>query len=235
MYWQRLRLRAPPLNLSGGAFLSRVRQRLYGKSEMVRMEQYLSTTGQKRNRKAVDDIGSASDDSRGTHVRIATVDDLASIVSCLALAFGAASDDIVADCDDAQLADDLTSQISDGAIHVVCDQSHVLGYISFWPAADQMFVDTLAILPEHHRRGLGSQLLAYADFETRRLGYSAITLFTKAHMMGNLQFYKSRGYRETGRCDDDGYCRVFYVKKFPPVLAATVVAPAIFNRAPGTV
>ena len=100
----------------------------------------------------------------------------------------------------------------EGSIHLICDEAQVLGFISLWPTADQMFIDTLAVLPRHHRRGLGSQLLAFADSETLRLGLSGVNLFTKATMVDNLVFYQRRGYRETGRCDDDGCCRVFYSK-----------------------
>src|SRR5207248_47943 len=98
------------------------------------------------------------------------------------------------------------------SVHLICDEAQVLGYITLLPVSDQMFVDSLAVLPKHHRHGLGSQLLAFADSETSRLGLSGLNLFTKATMVENLVFYQRCGYRETGRCDDDGFCRVFYNK-----------------------
>lgn len=188
------------------------------------MEQYVIGNFQKRNRDAVDSIGGAADGSHRTHIRVATVDDLAAIVICLDLAFASFNGNEFEDSEDVQLPDDLKSQIIEGSIRLICDETQVLGYISFWPAADQMFVDTLAVLPKHRRQGLGSKLLAFADIETLRLGLKAVTLFTKARMTGNLQFYQSRGYRETGRCDDDGFCRVFYTKKFPPLPEAAISA-----------
>lgn len=147
-------------------------------------------------------------------IRVATVDDLAAIATCLDLAF--ASFNEFEDSEDAPLPDDLKSRIIEGSVRLICNGTQVLGYISFWPAAHQMFIDTLAVLPTHRRQGLGSKLLAFADVETLRLGFKAVTLFTKARMTGNSQFYQSRGYRETGRCDDDGFCRVFYTKTFQP-------------------
>jgi predicted N-acetyltransferase YhbS len=151
--------------------------------------------------------------SDGMHIRVATITDLVSITSCTDLAFASFAGH--SHKRDAKLEDSLRSQILEGSIWLICDEAHVLGYISLWPTADQMFIDTLAVRPSHHRQGLGSQLLAFADRETLRLGLSSVNLFTKATMADNLVFYKRRGYRETGRCDDDGFCRVFYSKSIP--------------------
>jgi ribosomal protein S18 acetylase RimI-like enzyme len=146
-------------------------------------------------------------------IRAATVADLASIVRCANLAFASFAG--LSDKRDVKVEDSLRSRILEGSIHLLCDEAQVLGYISLWPTADQMFIDTLAVLPKHHRQGLGSQLLAFADRETLRLGLDSINLFTKATMADNLAFYERRGYRETSRCDDDGFCRVFYSKSIP--------------------
>ena len=154
-------------------------------------------------------------------IRAATVTDLASIARCSDLAF--ASTAARSEQRDVKLGDNLQFQILEGSIQLICDEARVLGYISLWPTADQMFVDTLAVLPKHHRQGLGSQLLAFADSEALRLGLSSVNLFTKATMVDNLEFYQRRGYRETGRCDDDGFCRVFYTKDISPLAA---VAPS---------
>ena len=147
------------------------------------------------------------------HIRVATITDLVSITSCTDLAFASFAEQ--SHKRDAKLEDSLRSQILEGSIWLICDEAHVLGYISLWPTADQMFIDTLAVRPSHHRQGLGSQLLAFADRETLRLGLSSVNLFTKATMADNLVFYQHRGYRETGRCDEDGFCRVFYSKSIP--------------------
>jgi len=143
-------------------------------------------------------------------IRAATVADLASIVRCADLAFAPFAEH--SDKQDVKPEENLRSQILEGSIHLICDEAQVLGYISLWPTANQMFIDTLAVLPMHHRRGLGSQLLAFADRETLRLGLYSVSLFTKETMADNLVFYQRRGYGETGRCDGDGFCRVFFSK-----------------------
>jgi ribosomal protein S18 acetylase RimI-like enzyme len=158
--------------------------------------------------------------SDGMQIRTATVADLALIAACADLAFAP----IIGRSEKSDIklkADSLRSQILEGSIRLICDAAHVLGYISLWPTADQMFIDTLAVLPKHRRQGLGSQLLAFADSETSRLGLSSVNLFTKAMMVNNLEFYRRRGFRETGRCDDDGFCRVFYTKEISPKSVVT--------------
>ena len=143
-------------------------------------------------------------------IRVATVRDLAAVISCTDLAF--APHEARADENVIKHDGELTAQLRDGAIHLICDGPQVLGYISLCPIAQHLYIDRIAVLPKLQGRGLGGQLLAFAEREASRLGLSSLRLFTKAAMASNLLFYRRRGYHETGRCDDDGFCRVFYSK-----------------------
>ena len=140
-------------------------------------------------------------------IRKANSSDLPAIAACAELAFGAAilRTDPTSD-------GDLASRILEGSIYVIGLNNSVLGYIALLPLADHVFVDTVAVLPKHHSEGLGSQLLSFAESEALRLDLRSVRLFTMADMSGNLVFYSRRGYRETGRCDDDGFPRIFYTK-----------------------
>jgi GNAT acetyltransferase-like protein len=91
---------------------------------------------------------------------------------------------------------------------VICYAIQVLGYISFSPIREYLFVDAGAVLPRVHRQGLGTQLLAFAEKETLRLGLRSVRLFTNGRITGNL-FYRQRGYRETGCCHEGSFSRVF--------------------------
>ena len=151
-------------------------------------------------------------------IRLATERDLTAVISCADQAFapqdaGAAENEIKPD-------GELTAQLRDGAIHLICDGPQVLGYISLCPIAQHLYIDRIAVLPKLQGRGLGGQLLAFAEREASRLGLSSLRLFTKAAMASNLLFYQRRGYHETGRCDNDGFGRVFFSKDVPPRTAA---------------
>ncbi len=151
------------------------------------------------------------------HLRRAEPPDLASVIGCSEQAFAAfagASSQGDAPSGDVEPKTDreLTSQILDGAVSLICDERKILGYIALQPTTDHLFVDSVAVLPKHHGKGLGSQLMAFAEMEALRLNLSSVRLFTNAKMVANHRFYLRRGYLETGRCDNDGYARVFYSK-----------------------
>ena len=88
-------------------------------------------------------------------IRAAIASDLAAVASCADLSFGSprSPDNRV----------ELALQIQEGSVHVICDAVQVLGYISFSQNRDYLFVDAVAVLPELHRQGLGTQLLAFAE------------------------------------------------------------------------
>lgn len=153
-------------------------------------------------------------------IRQALVHDLAAIITCADLAFESVSGgpgEQTLTLDGA-----LTSQVGEGVIYLIGDSTRSLGYISLWPISDHLFVDTIAVLPAHQGQGLGRRLLAFAESEASRLGLHSVRLFTKEVMADNLAFYQRRGYRETGRCDEDGYSRVFYRKHVLPRVAVAV-------------
>ena len=86
-------------------------------------------------------------------IRTATITDLASVARCADLAFASFVGHWTKR--DVEMKGNLRSQIVDGSIQLICDGARVLGYISFWPAAGQMFIDTLAVLRSTMGRGSG--------------------------------------------------------------------------------
>ncbi len=145
-------------------------------------------------------------------IRVATTDDLAAVGACADRAFLPNTPPVrhMADAHD----DDLLEQIRRENLHVISDGSDptIVGFISLLPIADHIFVESIAVLPEHQNKGLGTSLLAFAEHEAMRRGLGSVRLFTKQKTTDGFEFYKYRGYRETDRCDSDGFPRVFYSK-----------------------
>jgi len=54
--------------------------------------------------------------------------------------------------------------------------------------------------------------MTLAEGEARRLGFTAITLYTNARMSENIRLYERLGYTETGRKTEQGYDRVYMQK-----------------------
>lgn len=145
-------------------------------------------------------------------IRAATTSDLAAVVDCADRAFlRMKPSDIHATAGN---DDDLAEQIRHQNLHVISEGSDptIVGYISLIPIADHLFVDSIAVLPEKHDRGLGTRLLRFAELEAARLGFDSVKLYTQPTSTDDFAFYLYRGYTETDRCDGDGFPRVFYCK-----------------------
>ena len=141
-------------------------------------------------------------------VRGATAGDLAAVASCADVAFGVPRSP--------NNRTELAIQIQQGLVQVMCDAARVLGYISFSPNRDHLFVEAIAVLPELHGHGIGSRLLAFAEQVALRLSLRSVRLFTSGEIAGNLSFYRRHGYHETGRCREANFSRVFYSKDIAP-------------------
>ena len=143
-------------------------------------------------------------------IRLAKTSDLQAIAECEELAFElSARRGTTRDASQSEL---LAQQVREREIHVISDAARIVGYISFSPSSDHLYVDSIAVLPRHHRQGLGSRLLTYAEDAASRMGLGSVKLFTDGRIARNVRFYARRGYRETGRCDDDNFSRIFYSK-----------------------
>ena len=89
----------------------------------------------------------------------------------------------------------------------------VAGIIVLLPAPDYLLLDNIVISPARQGLGLGHRLLAFAEAEALRRGYSEIRLYTHPTMVENRRLYASIGYEETGRGTEAGYDRVFLRKQ----------------------
>ncbi|MBK9945114.1 MAG: GNAT family N-acetyltransferase [Kouleothrix sp.] len=64
---------------------------------------------------------------------------------------------------------------------------------------EALLIYSVALEPRYQGRGLGRELLAWAEHEARAAGYARIRLFTNALMHENIARYNHLGYRETHR------------------------------------
>ncbi len=75
-----------------------------------------------------------------------------------------------------------------------------------------MLLDTIALMPVAQGRGMGGQMLAYAEQAALAAGYGFITLYTHERMSENLALYRHCGYVETHRAQEGGF-RCVYLRK----------------------
>ena len=108
---------------------------------------------------------------------------------------------------------DFDCHVAHGEAHVLETDGTVAGYIVTFAKQGAQFVENVALAPSFQGRGLGRQLLAFADDEARRQGFKRVFLYTNAKMTENLEFYPRLGYVETHRVHEDGFDRVYMTKE----------------------
>ena len=112
----------------------------------------------------------------------------------------------------APMLEDYDALIRAGEVWVWDEGGEVLGVLVMRPADDHLFVDNVAVAPRHQGRGLGRELLAFAEERAEREGLPEVRLYTNEKMHENLAVYARLGFEETGRRLDGGYQRVFMRK-----------------------
>ena len=111
------------------------------------------------------------------------------------------------------MLEDYDALIRAGEVWVWDEGGEVLGVLVMRPADDHLFVDNVAVAPGHQGRGLGRELLAFAEERAEREGLPEVRLYTNEKMHENLAVYAKLGFEETGRGVDGGYRRVFMRKR----------------------
>jgi ribosomal protein S18 acetylase RimI-like enzyme len=115
----------------------------------------------------------------------------------------------------APMLEDYAALIEAGEVWVLVEGEEVLGVLVMRAAEDHLFVDNVAVAPGHQGRGLGRELVAFAEQRARREGLGEIRLYTNEKMWENLAVYEKLGFEETGRGLDGDYQRVFMRKRLP--------------------
>jgi ribosomal protein S18 acetylase RimI-like enzyme len=80
------------------------------------------------------------------------------------------------------------------------------------PGDDHLLIENVAVNPEFQHNGLGRRLIAFAEVEARRQGFSLVRLYTNALFTENIALYSSLGFRETQREPLNGTTIVHMVK-----------------------
>lgn len=83
----------------------------------------------------------------------------------------------------------------------VMEDSGIVAVLEAIPQGDHLLIENVAVAPSHQGRGIGKQLMAFAEKLAKELGLSELRLYTNERFSANLSLYASLGYRETHRQD----------------------------------
>ena len=110
------------------------------------------------------------------------------------------------------MRDDYARRIADGQAWVLESEGALVALIVLEEDAGALLLDNIAVSPSAQGTGLGRKLIAFAEAETRRHGYTEIRLYTHVLMTENIALYARLGFRETGRVSEKGFDRVYMAK-----------------------
>ncbi|MEU0389125.1 GNAT family N-acetyltransferase [Streptomyces chartreusis] len=109
------------------------------------------------------------------------------------------------------MREDHAANVAAGKVFVTGDP--VTGLVVVEAFEDHLFLDTIAVHPTAHGRGVGRRLLRFVDAHARALGLPEIRLYTNALMRENQKIYPKYGYELVERRVDGPYDRVHYRKR----------------------
>ena len=114
----------------------------------------------------------------------------------------------------APMLEDYAALIGAGEVWASVDGGEaLLGVLVMRPAEDHLFVENVAVAPEHQGKGLGRELMAFASAKAIEYGLPEVRLYTNEKMRENVTVYAKVGFEETERRLDGGYRRVFMRKR----------------------
>ncbi|MFI1074340.1 GNAT family N-acetyltransferase [Streptomyces puniciscabiei] len=106
---------------------------------------------------------------------------------------------------------DHASNVAAGKVFVTGEP--VDGLVVIEAFAGHLFLDSIAVHPDAHGRGVGRRLLRFVDARARQLGLGEIRLYTNALMWENQKIYPKYGYEVVERRVDGPYDRIHYRKR----------------------
>ena len=144
------------------------------------------------------------------YIRPAIDEDAASMTECVVAAYRHYIDRIGKP--PGPMLDDYRAIINRDRVFVLTNRAKVFGVIVLITQPDSLLVDNVAVHPAYQGRGFGRRLMAFAEEEAHRLGFTTVTLYTNEQMTENLEIYRKLGYVETERKTEHGYNRIYMQK-----------------------
>jgi ribosomal protein S18 acetylase RimI-like enzyme len=144
--------------------------------------------------------------------RLATLDDLSGVIGCVRAAYSRYRDRM--DREPAPVSANYEELILAEQVYAVTDdQRQIAGVLVLVPDENYLLIENIAVQPQYQGRGIGRELLHFAERQAEKLGYRIVQLYTNEVMTENLAFYGRHGFREIDRRTDEGFRRVYLEKR----------------------
>ena len=84
-------------------------------------------------------------------------------------------------------------------VYKVCEGIELIGVCVIWTEKDALYIDNLAVHPDHQGRGIGDSMLQFAELKARERDLNRLTLVTNEKMEYNQIYYRKHGFNELRR------------------------------------
>ena len=94
------------------------------------------------------------------------------------------------------------NELSNPNSHIILakdESGKILGFICFWNVAGEIHILNLAAHPGHRRQGIGKRLLTHVIDSSMKNGAALFLLEVRSRSTTAIAFYKSFGFKESGR------------------------------------
>ena len=112
------------------------------------------------------------------------------------------------------MLDDYSEVVKQHQAFVAEESERVVGILVLIIKNDGILMDNVAVLPEYQGKGLGLQLIQFAEAHAFEQGYKNLDIYTHELMTENIKMYKWFGYLETERLTEKVYQRVYVFVTF---------------------
>jgi GNAT superfamily N-acetyltransferase len=144
-------------------------------------------------------------DSSTSRIRVAVLEDAASIASVLQESFieykplytqegFAATTPVSAR---------VQNRIEEGPVWVVLDDNAIVGTVSVVPKGESLYIRGMAILPAARGRRIGELLLSQVEAFASEQGFKRLILSTTPFLERAIQLYEHYGFRRSGEGPDN--------------------------------
>ncbi len=110
------------------------------------------------------------------------------------------------------MLDDYQLLVEQGVVYVGCASTEVVGVLVLLENDEGFCIETIAVDPRLQGRGVGRQLLSFAESQAKKSGHTSIYLSTHKLMHESQAIYGHLGYVEFDRLIVNGYDRIFVRK-----------------------
>lgn len=90
---------------------------------------------------------------------------------------------------------DYAAAIDNHRIEIACLAGKAVGVIETDFREDHLWIENVAVSPDHQDKGLGRQLLSRAEQRAVEANRSELRLLTNAAFVGSIAFYEKAGFR----------------------------------------